>query len=103
MRMSVGVDLHKSQFTVYWQSDDGSMGKHERYATTEDGYQRFEMIDRLKRAKGSGSSIIATARKLSEIIYRMLTDGVPFDEYSMIDPAIRRKVMEMQAAALNVA
>lgn len=66
-------------------------------------YRILERYDRLKRAKGSGRSIIATARKLSEIIYRMLTDGVPFDEYSMIDPAIRRKVMEMQAAALNVA
>lgn len=43
MRMSVGVDLHNSQFTVYWRSDDGVTGRHERYATSDDGYRRFEM------------------------------------------------------------
>lgn len=42
MRMSVGVDLHKSQFTVYWRSDDGITGRHERYPTTDDGFRRFE-------------------------------------------------------------
>ena len=41
--MNVGVDLHKSQFTVYWRSDDGVTGRHERYATSDDGYRRFEM------------------------------------------------------------
>ncbi len=40
MRMSVGVDLHKSQFTVYWRSDDGITGRDERYPTTNDGYRR---------------------------------------------------------------
>ena len=119
MRMSVGVDLHKSQFTVYWRSDDGIAGKHERYPTSDDGYRRFEAAlqsvietgthrilerhDRLKRIKGSGRSIIATARQLSEIIYRMLTDGVPFDETKMVDPVTRRKVTEMQAAAYDAA
>ncbi len=44
MRMSVRVDLHKSQFTVYWRSDDGITGKHERYRTTDDGYRRFEVV-----------------------------------------------------------
>lgn len=66
-------------------------------------YRIIERYDRLKRAKGSGRSIIATARQLSEIIYRMLSVGVPFDEMKMVDPAIRRKVTEMQAAAWNVA
>ena len=46
MRMSVGVDSPKSQFTVYWRSDDESMGKHERYATTKEGCQRFEAAAR---------------------------------------------------------
>ena len=42
MRMSVGVDLHKSQFTVYWRSDNGITGRHERYPVSDDGYRRFE-------------------------------------------------------------
>jgi hypothetical protein len=33
MRMSVGVDLHKSQFTVYWVSGDWSIGEFEWYWT----------------------------------------------------------------------
>jgi hypothetical protein len=57
----------------------------------------------LKRAKGSGRSIIATARVLSEIVWHMLSKGEPFDEVRMKNPDIRRKAMEMQAAALDVA
>ena len=66
-------------------------------------YRIIERYDRLKRTKGSGKSIIATARQLSEIIYRMLSDGVPFDEVKMVDPATRRKIVEMQAAAWDAA
>jgi transposase len=66
-------------------------------------YRIIERYDRLKRAKGSGRSIVATARQVSEIIYRLLTDDVEFDEAKMIDPDIRRKAIEMQAAAWNVA
>jgi len=42
MKMSVGVDLHKGQFTVYWRSEDGTIGKFERYATIESFYRLFE-------------------------------------------------------------
>ena len=66
-------------------------------------YRILERYDRLKQAKGSGRSIIATARQLSEIIYRMLSDDLEFDESKMVDPAMRRKAMEMQATAWNVA
>ena len=66
-------------------------------------YRIIERYDRLKRAKGSGRSIIATARALSGIIWRMLTDEIAFDAANMIDPAIRRKVTEMHAAAWNAA
>lgn len=52
---------------------------------------------------GNSRSIIATARQLSEIIYRMLTDDVEFDEAKMLDPTIPRKAMEMRAAGWNVA
>jgi len=41
MKMSVGVDLHKGQFTVYWRSEDGIYGRWERYQTNESGYNQF--------------------------------------------------------------
>ena len=31
MRMSVGVDLHKGQFTVYWRTQGVSDGRNARY------------------------------------------------------------------------
>jgi hypothetical protein len=42
------------------------------------------------------------ARALSEILWHMLTQNEPFDEAKMIDPKIRRKAVEMQAAAFDV-
>ncbi len=59
--------------------------------------------DRMKREKGSGRSIIATARLLSEIIWHMLTNNEPFDPIRMIDSEVRRKAREMRAAAFNAA
>ncbi len=66
-------------------------------------YRIMERYDRLKRAKGSGRSIIATARALSEIIWYLLNRNEPFDEARMKNPEIRRKAMEMQAAAFDAA
>ena len=40
--MSVGVDLHKGQFTVYRRGEDGSLGKSSRYPTNQPGYRCFE-------------------------------------------------------------
>ena len=76
------------------------MVRNKRRAGT---YRIMERYDRLKRAKGSGRSIIATARSLTEIIRHMLTENQPFDEARMTNPEIRRKALEMQAAALDVA
>jgi len=42
MRVSVGVDLHKGQFTVYWMSEDRSLGSFERYGTNAAGFGKFE-------------------------------------------------------------
>lgn len=42
MRMSVGVDLHKGQFTVCWRGEDGSVERSNRYPTKETGYGCFE-------------------------------------------------------------
>ena len=66
-------------------------------------YRIMERYDRLKKVKGSGRSIIATARALSEIIWHMLNENEPFDELRMKNPEIRRKANEMQAAAFDVA
>lgn len=66
-------------------------------------YRIMQRYERLKRAKGSGRSIIATARVLSEIIWHMLDRDEEFDEARMKDPAIRRKATEMQAAASDAA
>ena len=52
MKMSVGVDLHKGQFTVYWRSEDGINSKWARYQTNEGGYQQF--IRALKSAAKAG-------------------------------------------------
>jgi hypothetical protein len=38
MRMSVGVDLHKKQFTVYWRVEgQPERSEYSRYATDERG------------------------------------------------------------------
>ena len=66
-------------------------------------YRIMERYDRLKRVKGSGRSIIATARVLREIIWHMLTKDEGFDEVRMTNPEIRRKATEMQAAAIDAA
>ena len=42
MKMSVGVDLHKGQFTVYWMSEDRSLERFERYGTNIIGFDKFE-------------------------------------------------------------
>jgi len=44
--------------------------------------QRYEAM---KKSKGSGRSIIATARKISTIIWNMLTNDVEFDIGLMVD------------------
>ena len=42
MQMSVGVDLHKGQFTVYWLSEERRESRFERYVTNAAGYKGFE-------------------------------------------------------------
>lgn len=41
MQMSIGVDLHKGQFTVYWKSEDGMNDRWAKYLTNDTGYQSF--------------------------------------------------------------
>lgn len=67
------------------------------------GYRIMQRYQAMKRTKGSGRSIIAGARKLSTIIWYMLTKGECFDEARMLSPQLKRTAQEMQAAALDVA
>lgn len=57
----------------------------------------MERYTAMKREKGSGKTIIATARQLSRIIWHMLTEDVPFDEGRMIDKKCVRKANSMRA------
>ena len=40
-RLCVGVDLHKTQFTVCALSDDGEYLLEKKYPTKEEGYNEF--------------------------------------------------------------
>jgi len=57
----------------------------------------MERYSSMKREKGSGKSIIATARKLSRIIWCMLTEDVPFDSSLMVDKRLNRTASSMKA------
>ena len=50
--------------------------------------QRYEAM---KKSKGSGRAIIATARKIAVIIWHMLTEDVEFDKGMMVDEKLARK------------
>ena len=57
----------------------------------------------MKGHKGSGKSIIATARKLSKIIWYMLKNNTPFDPFRITDPHIVQTARDMLAAADDAA
>jgi transposase len=42
MKMSIGVDLHKTQFTMYWRAEGNAEGRFGRFPTDEGGYGAFE-------------------------------------------------------------
>jgi transposase len=59
--------------------------------------QRYEAM---KQSKGSGKSIIATARKLSTIIWRMLSEEAEFDESKMVDQKPAKKAEAMSKSVV---
>jgi hypothetical protein len=59
--------------------------------------QRYEA---LKRHRGSGKSIIATARKLAIIIRHMLSKNEAFNLALMVDRKLGRKAETMSETAL---
>jgi transposase len=54
-------------------------------------WRMMERYEALKKNKGSGRAIIATARKLSTIIWHMLTEEVEFDINMMTEPKPSKK------------
>lgn len=69
-----------------------------RAKKTTGGYRIMTRYDRMKSQKGSGKSIIATARKLSTIIYMMLKNREPFDPLRMNHS---QTYLNMQVAAFE--
>ena len=59
--------------------------------------QRYELM---KAAKGSGKTIIATARKIAVIIWRMLSEDVEFEVGKMIDRKLAQKSESMSNQAM---
>lgn len=78
MRVSVGVDLHKGQFTVYWRGEEGSSGRFERYRTTELEYQCFE--GKLRKLMEKGHEVRVAVESTGNTRYfkrRVEAVGVP--------------------------
>lgn len=73
------------------------MGMRRCRATTS--WRLMEQYTEMKRNKGSGKSIVATARKLSKIIWCMLSDNEEFNPALMIDKKLVRKADSMRNAA----
>ena len=57
--------------------------------------QRYELM---KSAKGSGKSIIATARKMASIIWHILTAEEDFNVEKMVDKKLEKKAESMRQA-----
>jgi transposase len=61
--------------------------------------QRYEGM---KKSKGSGKAIIATARKIAVIIWNMLTEDVEFDKGKMVDQKLAKKSESMSGLVMTV-
>jgi transposase len=64
------------------------------------GWRLMERHEVLKGRKGSGKSIIATARKVAVIIWHMLSEGTAFNAGFMADREQKDKAAEMSRTAL---
>jgi len=56
----------------------------------------MERYEAMKIVKGSGKSIIATARKMSKIVWFMLTREEKFNVGFMTDDSLEKKIESMQ-------
>jgi transposase len=78
MGVSVGVDLHKGQFTVYWRWAGDPLGRTERLRTNELGYQWLE--GQLKRLLEEGQEVRLAVESTGNTRYfkrRVEALGVP--------------------------
>jgi len=73
-----------------------------RSRMTQD-YRIMNQYRTMKKSKGSGKSIIATARKLSKIIWFMLTYNKPFNPGLMLDMNLYDKADDMRTAVKKTA
>jgi transposase len=63
------------------------------------GWRLMQRYEAMKKSKGSGRAIIATARKLATIIWHMLSEKVEFDLGMMIDRKLAKKSETMSKTA----
>lgn len=63
-------------------------------------WRLMQRYTEMKKNKGSGKSIIATARKLSKIIWCMLSAGEEFNPALMVDKKLVKKTAAMRMASL---
>jgi len=68
-----------------------------------DKYRLMRRYKAMKVHKGSGKTIIATARKLSKIIWYMVKNDTLFDPFKMTDPKIERIIYEMRKETIELA
>ena len=59
-------------------------------------WRMVQRYDLLKRSKGSGKAIIATARKIAVIIWNMLTREEAFNLERMVEPKLSEKAQTMR-------
>ena len=66
-------------------------------------WRLMERYSVMKSNKGSGKSIIATARKVSKIVWCMLVAGEDFNENLMVDKKLKAKADAMRTSAQKIA
>jgi len=77
MKMSIGVDLHKTQFTVCCLSEDRGIQESGIYPTTDHGYRTFIM--KVSRWKEEGYEVTAAVESTGNTRYfrnRLLRGGI---------------------------
>jgi hypothetical protein len=62
-------------------------------------WRLMERYEAMKRVKGSGKTITATARKMAVIIWNMLTEDAEFDAGKMTDRSLAKKSSDMGVLA----
>jgi hypothetical protein len=73
----------------------GLLRQKEKYLS----WRLMERYGRIKRGKGSGKAIIATARKISKVVWHMLTHNEPFNTSLMADKKAAEKARQMSDKA----